>query len=204
MILYSGAVSPRCRRVLACAHHLGVDLEIKHARPQTPEVLKVNPNGKIPVLQDGDFSLYESDAILMYLADKKGDTPLYPKNSQQRALVNQWLFWTIAHFDPAVGPFLWENVFKAKLMGQGPDAEALEKAAGGFMPVAKILDDALAGKNYLLGSQITLADYSVAGFLMYKDSAKIPLEKFPNILKWFARIEESEYWKKAAKETPGF
>lgn len=204
MILYSGAISPRCRRVLASAYHLGYDLDVKQSKPQSPEVLQLNPMGKLPVLQDDDLALYESNAIVTYLADKKGETPLYPSEPKTRALIHQWLSWTIAHFETTAGPVMWENFFKEKLTGQPGDKALAEDATKAFMPVAKVLNDALAGKDYLLGKQITLADYAVAGFFMYVKEANYPLENFSNIRQWIQRIEQQPSWKKAAEKTPGF
>jgi glutathione S-transferase len=172
--------------------------------PDSPELLKINPNGMIPVLQDGDFYLYESDAILIYLAEKKGETPLYPKDIKTRALVHRWMFWTLGHFDPAISPILWESLFKERFTGQAGDPKLLSEATEAFRPIAQILNDALAHQDYLVGSSITLADYSVAGMLMYRDAARIPIAEFPHADRWLKRIEASEPWRKATVETPGF
>src|SRR4051812_48769296 len=105
MILYYAPISPRSRRVLAAAYHLGYEPELKAAAPDSPEIMKANPNGAVPVLVDGDFKLWESMSILMYLPEKKGDTPLWPRgDARARADISRWMNWSLAHFDPAAGP----------------------------------------------------------------------------------------------------
>src|SRR5689334_875510 len=90
--------SPRAAKVLALAHHLGVDFEMAivdllSGGSQTPEFKKLNPNGKMPVLEDGDFVLWESNAILQYLASKRPDSGMFPTDPRRQADVARWQFW---------------------------------------------------------------------------------------------------------------
>jgi glutathione S-transferase len=114
---------------------------------RTPEFLAVNPNGKIPALTDGAFSLWESRAICIYLASKKPEAGLMPDAPQARAVVEQWLFWQAIHLGPAMQKLTFERVFKAKFGRGAPDPEvvrAQEKDLAQFLP---ILDAALDGRE---------------------------------------------------------
>lgn len=90
MKLYSHPLSPNGRKVLIVAAHLGVKLEIENIdvaarKHQLPEYLKLNPNALFPTLQDGDFVLWESNAITQYIASKKPGNTLYPRDERMRA-----------------------------------------------------------------------------------------------------------------------
>ena len=106
MRLYYHPLSSNSRRVLLTAHHLGLDLELvvvnlTGGEHKTPEYLRLNPNGRVPTLVDGGFELWESHAIMQYLADKSPEQDIYPKDVSARADVNRWLFWSAYHFAPA-------------------------------------------------------------------------------------------------------
>jgi glutathione S-transferase len=106
MRLYYHPLSSNSRRVLLTAHHLGLNLELVivdllRGEHKTPEYLRLNPNGKIPLLVDGGFKLWESHAIMQYLADKSLEQDIYPQDVSARADVNRWLFWSAYHFAPA-------------------------------------------------------------------------------------------------------
>src|SRR4051812_17332144 len=100
--LHNSPMSPNCRKVLALALELGLDVEsvqvdmMKGAHKE-PSFLAKNPNGKVPVLEDNGWYLWESTAIMQYLADKKPEKNLYPTDLRLRAEVNKWLAWDASH-----------------------------------------------------------------------------------------------------------
>ena len=108
MRLYHHPRSSNSRRVTATAFHLGVELELivvdlAKGKHRSPAYLQLNPNGKVPLLDDAGFLLWESHAIIQYLADKTPGQMLYPLDPRARADINRWLFWSAYHFTPAVG-----------------------------------------------------------------------------------------------------
>ncbi len=199
MRLYHHPASSNARRVLMAAHLLGTPLDLVEIDLGDEEARRplaaVNINCKVPVLQDGDFLLWESCAIMQYLADRTPDQTLYPLDAQARADVNRWMFWAVQHFSPAIGVMTWENVWKG-YTGNGP-ADPVELARGerDVREFGGILDRHLAGRQYVAGRCLTLADLALAAPIMYMDMAGLPLRSFPHLMEWFGRIEALEAWK---------
>ncbi|MDP3275976.1 MAG: glutathione S-transferase family protein [Deltaproteobacteria bacterium] len=160
-----------------------------------PAFLAINPNGKVPALVDGDLKLHESYAIMVYLAEKAKDVSLYPIDPAARALVQQWLFWCANELSPPVGKLNFENMLKA-MFGQGaPDPAVVEPNTKAVDRLMGILDTNLAGKNWLVGDTMTLADVSIAVTMMTHIPAKLPLAAHKNVLAWFERVSATEAWK---------
>lgn len=198
MKLYHHPASPFARKVLLAARLLGVELETQFVdlfagQGQTPEFLALNPQGKVPTLVDGDFVLWESNAIVNYLGGQV-ESPLFPADARSRAAILQWQFWETSSFAPACSIFVSEHVLKA-MMGRGePDQDELAKAAEKFHRCAKLLDAHLATRPWLLGEALTLADLSVASILMYAEAGRYPLEGYGHIAEWFGKIRELPAW----------
>ena len=117
MRLYYHPLSSNSRRVLLTAYHLGLDLELvaldlSKGEHKAPEYLRLNPNGRVPLLVDGEFYLWESHAIMQYLADKSLEQDIYPQGISARGDVNRWLFWSASHFAPAAAFIIRERVSK--------------------------------------------------------------------------------------------
>ncbi len=112
MRLYHHPRSLNARRAVMTAIHLGspVDLvfvDLQKMEQRQPQFLRMNPNHKVPVLEDEGFYLWESHAIMQYLADKTPVQTIYPTDLKARADVNRWLFWSAQHFTPAVAILNW-------------------------------------------------------------------------------------------------
>jgi len=126
MRLYYHPLSSNSRRVIMAAVQLGVKLDLVavdllKGEHRTQPYLQINPNGKVPLLDDDGFYLWESHAIMQYLADKAPGQALYPLEVQARADVNRWLFWSAYHFTPAVGFISRERITKKMVGGSGGD-----------------------------------------------------------------------------------
>ena len=203
MKIYSNRLSPNVRRVFLAAAVLGIQLEEKRldfakGEHKNPEYLALNPNGAVPTLVDGDFVLTESRAIMQYLASKKPESGLLPRDEAGRADVARWQFWDAAHFSPQLGTLAFEKLIKG-MMGLGePDAAKIQEALAGFRRFAAVLNKRLEGKQYVVGNALTIADLTLASSLMYAKQVEAPLSEFPNVQAWFGRICELEGWKKAS------
>ncbi|MEO8739618.1 MAG: glutathione S-transferase family protein [Casimicrobiaceae bacterium] len=198
MKLYGFPPSPNTRKVQAVAAHLGTPLEFEFVdltkgMSRTPGFLAINPGGRTPVLVDGDFKLWESNAIMQYLASKQA-TSLWPDDGGIRADISRWQYWQTAHWNEGCAGFLWENLVKGALgMGETDDA-ALKKAETAFHRDAAVLDAHLGKQQYLVNGALTLADFSIASYLHYAVAARLPWEPYKNIQSWYLRIEALPAW----------
>jgi glutathione S-transferase len=164
----------------------------------TQVYLKVNPNGLFPVLVAGDFVLWETIPIMQYLASRKVGNTLWPDDARRRADICRWQCWSLAHWSPALRIYIFENMFK-RLKGLGePDVQAIRNGEETYHRFAHILDSQLKAQGYLTGAHLTLADLSVSAWLMYATAARIPLEPFANIRRWFESIQSLPAWQRTA------
>ncbi len=205
MRLHHHPLSSNSRRAVVTAKELGADVELvlvdlPKGEQRSPAYLKLNPNGRVPTLEDGDFVLWESHAIMQYLADKTPGQKIYPTDVRARADVNRWMFWTAHHWAPAVGVLGFERTVK-KFRGLEPDPREEERGEKLVAECARVLDEHLAGKKWLAQDRLTLADISVAAPLIGLERARLPVmrgEEHPNIRAWFSRMTELPSWKAAA------
>jgi glutathione S-transferase len=205
MKLYGFPASPNTWKVRALAAYLKMPLEFEFVdltkgAQQTPAYLALNPTGRTPVLVDGDFKLWESNAILQYLASKAA-TPLYPSDSRARADIARWQCWDLAHWGAqACQPLTFENLVKKFLNMGPPDAAAVAKATEAFNKEAKMLDAHLAKQKYLVGDTLTIADFSVAAPLFHAEGAQMPLGSYANVRGWFQRVSALPCWGETAPQ----
>lgn len=199
MHLYYHPFSSNARRVTMAAHHLGIRLDLVEinlaSQGDRRRLNEVSIFGKIPVLSDDGFTLTESCAIMQYLADSKPGQTVYPHDPLARADVNRWMFWSSQHFTPAIGIFGWENVWKKVVDGMDPDPVELARGNKLLASSAAALDAHLANRQWLVGDVATLADYAVAAPLMYWELARLPLDGYPHLAAWFARVQELPAWR---------
>lgn len=195
-LYYAEALNPR----LACAlaRHLEapvqfVRVDLARGEHKQPAFLALNPNGKVPVLETETGSLWESKAIMCFLARRAG-SDLWPQDERQIEVL-RWLSWDSEHFGPHAGTLYFEHVIRP-LFGLGtPDPETVEEAQGYVRKYGQVLEDHLQGRRWLVGEALTVADFAVAATLPYAAEARIPLDGFPAVRRWYARLEELPAWR---------
>jgi glutathione S-transferase len=204
--IYATPLSANGRKVLAVSRQLGLNPEIHlvnvyRGEGRRAEYLAINPSGKIPTLVDGDFILFESNAILMYLAERYGGGRLWSVDAPSRSRIAQWLFWESAHWQPTLSAALSEWVGHRLLPERIPQPLSAPDWNGALLqPLLGTLDRAARTGAFLTGSDLTIADFSVAGMMTYFRFAKFPFDEFPGISSWYGRIEALESWR--ATESP--
>lgn len=203
MKFYSFAPSQNCRRSLGVINHLKltpeiIPVDLSKGEHHAPDFLALNGNAKVPVLVDGNVTLNESNAINVYLAEKSGDTQLWPSDPAKRADVNRWMCWQMAHFAPACDMLQWENVGKPFFGAGDPDPARVAEGEGLFRRFAAVLDKALEGRQFVTGDQLTLADFAIAANLTYAEPAKMPVVELRNIMGWNERMNGIEAWRKSS------
>jgi glutathione S-transferase len=192
-----GIARTRAFRVLWMVHELGLDyehfpIETGPAGARQPDYLAVNPNGRLPAIDDDGFILWESLAINIYLAKKHATSALYPATPQGEARVTQWSLWAANEVERGC------NVWSFHALRLPPDerdpaiaAAAIELLATPF----RVLDRALAGQPYLLGDAFTVADLNVAAVL--GRTLEMDLSATPHLAGWLKRCLDRPAARKA-------
>jgi glutathione S-transferase len=205
MKLYGFPPSPNTWKVRAVAAHLGVPLELEFVDltkggSHTPAYLALNPTGRTPTLVDGDFKLWESNAILQYLASQKPNSR-WPDDARARADIMRWQSWQLAHWSKeGCEPLLFQRLVKALLNLGPPDEAVVAKGLDAFHKEAKVLDAHLARQPYLICKDATLADFSVAAPLFYAERADLPVAPYRNVQTWFGRVSAMPCWGETAPQ----
>ncbi len=183
MIRLYGSPRTRANRVMWCLEELGLEYELRDdvfADPDdtAPEELRrLNPNATVPVLESGDFVMWESLAINLHLVERHGGE-LAPKTEAGKAAALQWSFWTATELEPRM---LAVSRPRLGLGGETVD-EALARAGEAeLLPFLQVLDGALAGSGHLVEGRFTVADLNVASVLAAALPARVDLEPVPNV-----------------------
>ncbi|MEQ1805962.1 MAG: glutathione S-transferase family protein [Burkholderiaceae bacterium] len=211
MKLYFHPASTTSRPIVLFAAESRIALEEQIVDLFTGEHYKepfeaVNPNHLVPVLEDGDFRLTESSAILKYLADKS-NSALYPKDLQQRARVNERMDWINTQLcrDFAYG-LVYPQIFPfhKRRSDEAHDATLAwgKERAQGWL---KVLNDHILGSNhYLCGNTITIADYYGASFVALGELIGSDYAAYPNVNRWLARMKHLASWKRVNEVIDGY
>src|SRR5213593_700068 len=186
MIKLYGVPQSRAMRALWMLEELGLPYEhvkVNFATGDTrkPEYLRINPNGHIPALQDGDLIIWESMAINLYLA-RRYDKGLWPKTVEGEGRAFQWSLWAMTELEE---PLLTALLHRMFLPEAERDPKKADDAAERFKKPLAVLEGALAGKAYLLGDAFTVADLNVASVMSWAPLAGLDLGGAPNAQAWF-------------------
>ena len=183
-----GVSQSRAIRVLWMAQERGVAFEHvpqDFAGEKSPAFLAVNPNGRVPAIDDDGVLLFESMAINLYLAKKYGAAAgLAPKDVAEDGIATQWSFWVMTEIEKSL---LNAMFFARGMMGNAKDPE---KAAACLAELDKpftVLNGALAGRDYLMGGRFTVADLNLASVLTWARPAGVAIANYPNVEAWLAR-----------------
>lgn len=198
MKLYGFPYSHNTRKVLATAAAVDISLELEIVNllakeSYTPAFKEINPNGLTPVLQDGDFIVWESAAIMQYLCALKPGSALYPSAAQARAHVDQWLYWNARHWDPPLDTMLIERMVKP-LEGRTSDERRAKSAETEGRSIANILNVHLKTRPFVANDSFSLADIALASLLGYHHICPLPIDDMPHILAWYERVKEHPCW----------
>jgi len=203
MKLYTVVGSPNSRKVEAVVNHLGLTIEREYldffaGELRQPAYLAINPNGMVPALVDGALTLWETTAIMQYLADKAGADALFPRDPVKRAEVVRWQAWDLAHYNRAFGVLSFETVAKPSF-GLGPTNHALvDVMKQNLARFAPVLDAHMKGRSYVVGDDVTLADYSLIHLEGFKEAVPFDWSPFPHLNAYYERMRRNEHWAKTA------
>lgn len=212
--VFSDVGSGSCRRVNTVIQHLGLDVEyisidLLAGENLSERFLTINPNQMVPVLIDTrenaeDFVLTEASAIMIYLCEEYGSKnassdSLWPAGNKRFEIL-KWMFWAAEHFrQPA--PMYFEEIVIAPLVGNEKNENRIEEANKLITKHAAILDSYLKERSYIVGNQVTLADFDLAAALSQMPRTLIPYDKYANIMKWANHLDDhASAWRNTGKE----
>lgn len=168
------------------------DVDMKNKEHKSPEFLKINPNGKVPAMVDGDLTLFESCAINFYLAeaykkDMLGATPA------EKGLVHQWSFWAMTELQ---SPMIQVFIQKVFVPAERRDQKIIEDNMKVLPELMNVLNTSLNGKKYLVGNQFTLADLHTASVVGIAHAIGFDLDAYPNVNAWLGAISDRPAFQK--------
>jgi glutathione S-transferase len=194
-LYYSTNLNPRV--AVAVARHLRSPVEFIHASPRDPRnedaFRPVNPNALVPVLVEEGKPLWETDAIACRLS-QIADGDFWPTGDLLPETV-KWLSWSKDHLTAAGAAYYFENIIKPQYLSLPPDPRVVEGVESDFHRYAKVLDDILSRRRWLIGDRLTYADFRAATIMPFAKDAKMPVDGYENILGWAARLDEIDAWR---------
>jgi glutathione S-transferase len=182
--LYGGAKN-RGRRCYWLAKELGLEIEaveidLASGQHKSPDFLKLNPNGQVPVLDDDGFILYESLAINLYLAKKHGGA-IAPASPQEEALFTQWSLWVVNEIEH----LLIEILEHRMMLPEGERNPALaDHAWTRLQKPLGVLEQTLTERDYLVGNRFTVADLNVSIVMSLINRLSLDITRYPNVRAW--------------------
>ena len=190
--IWGRADSGNTQKVTWAAAELGlpfdrVDVGGPFGGLETPEYKKLNPNSKIPTIEDDGFVLWESNAIVRYLALKHGKGKLCPADLQVRADADRWMDWCTTVFLPQMIPVFLGLV---KTPPEKRDMKAIEEGRVRWEASVAMLNAALAGKSYVAGNDFSMGDIPVGVFVHRWYSIPMQRADMPNVAAWYARLKQ--------------
>jgi len=200
--IYGHFFSAPSNKIRLTASALGIDfeytqLDLTKGEHKSADFLKINPVGKVPAIDDEGFCLFESDAIIRYLA-RKVASPLYPEDNQVRSQIDQWINFSYNHILLNVGKILFNTAF-APSMGMQPNHDSIKegnKFLGQYLP---LVEKQLTENTYLLSSEISLADIALLASLEPVEFIKYDISVYPHIAKWRKELMAQDFYQKIHK-----
>jgi glutathione S-transferase len=193
--------APNPQKVRFALLELGLDCEIipvdlTRGEQRAPEHLALNPNGRVPVLTDGDLTLWESHAILAYLGEKTGK--MWPASAAGRANALRWLFFLSAHIGPPAVDLVYNRIV-VKVIGASADEDAIARGEKALPNVIRILDGQLAKYRWLSGDDFTLVECAYGPALHILEKAGFSFEEFPKVRAYLDAIRSRPAWQETPK-----
>jgi glutathione S-transferase len=184
--------SVNVQKSLWCCQELGLAYERIDAGAAfgvvgTPGYRALNPNGLVPTLEEGSFILWESNAIVRYLAAKHGEGNLWPRELKVRAVADMWMDWQNTTFWPIFRPLFWNWV---RTPEPQRDPKAMETSRLGTIDILAYLEDHLKSRNYIAGEHFSMGDIPLGCAIWRWFALPIERPEFPSLRRWFDALSE--------------
>ena len=193
-LYYSHNSGPRV--TVAAARHINAPVEFIRANPTDPAqkafFAPLNPNRRVPILVEGDKTLWEADAVVCRLCQITG-SDFWPSNDLPDLV--RWLSWNAWHLGPAASGLYFEYVVKPTFNGAPAPQAQLDDFMKDFRHYAKILNAALMGRAWLINDRLSYADFRVAFVFPFADRCGLPLADFPELDRLNRQLNEIPAWR---------
>jgi glutathione S-transferase len=167
--------------------HERIDAGMAFGRNKEPAYLKMNPNGLVPTIEDGDLVLWESGAIIRYLAARYGDDSLWPEDPAHRAHADQWMDWAVTVLNPAIFAAFWGLV---RTPPEQRDKAAIEASRDKTAEALKIIDNHLAHRLFVAGPTLSMGDIPLGCFVNRWFVLPIDRPALPNVTAYYERLKQ--------------
>jgi len=203
LTIYGSDLSAPAIKVRLTAKYLGIEhkwqvLNLREGEHKQEWFLKINPIGKIPAIDDDGFLLFESNAICRYLCDKN-NSPLYPKDVNKRAIIDQWIDFCSFHIGGNFVPVVYNRLF-APLRGLPVNEKAITDGLEFLKQYFPVIENQLVQHKYIVSKEISLADIVLFSLLEPAEMAKIDLSGYPKLNSWRAQLKYQTFYTSCYKE----
>lgn len=203
LTIYGSDLSGPAIKVRLVANYLGLDhkwqlINLRDGEQKQEWFLKINPVGKIPAMDDNGFTMFESNAMCRYLADKAGSS-IYPKELQKRAIIDQWIDFISFHVGTHAATVAFSRIF-APRMGRPVNEQSLTDAIKFLESFLPIVEKQLSAHLYVVGGEISLADFALLATLEPAELSGIDLSIYPKLSAWRKTMKAQSFYTKCYKE----
>lgn len=189
--------NPNPRLAVAVARHVEANVEFEFASPFAPGQAErfrpLNPNLSLPILVSSGGSLWEADAIACRLS-RDAHSDFWRTGDDEPEMI-RWLSWGKENFMRACDIVHFERGTKQRYRLGPIDQAQVEKGLGRFRTATAILEVELSGRTWLVGDTVSYADFRMATFLPFNDVARLPLDEYPVVCRWYHQLEEIDAWR---------
>lgn len=197
--IFGADLSSPANKVRFVVNYLGVEHEyipvkLREGEQRKPEFLKINPAGRVPALDDNGFRLFESGAIIRYLADRE-NSPIYPKGLKERAVADQWIDFINLHVVLGVSKVTYNRLF-AKMRGELVDEQSIKDGLAFLSRNIPVVDQAIGSHKFFLGKQISLVDFTLVAALDPVEAVDIDLSSYKNIVRLRNELKKMDFYTK--------
>lgn len=201
--IYGSDLSSPANKVRFTANLLGLKYEyikvnLRAGEQRAPEFLKLHPAGKIPVIDDDGFVLFESNAICRYLCEKN-KSPLYPTGFKEKALLEQWNDFVSLHVTTAASKVVYNRIF-APIRKIEVDERSIKEGLEFLDRFLPVVDAQIAKGGFLVDSKMTIADINLLAALDPSEAAGIDLSLYKNLTKWRNNLKNQNFYTQCHKE----
>ena len=154
---------------------------------------RMNPNGRVPTIEDDGFVLWESNAIVRYLSAKHAAGTLWPEDPRQRADADRWMDWTTSTVAPAITPVFWGLI---RTPPEKRDLKAIDEGVKKLAEAFQVLEQSLEGRDHVAGKSFTMGDIPLGTFVYRWNALDVKRPKLPRVEAYYQRLQQRTSYKK--------